>query len=524
MSAPGRRTGRAGGRAARVAARAAGPADHEKAVRPGLAGGRYQPLTDSECRTVYDTALTLLEEFGMGQPIEEFIEVVVPAGGWVDDDERLHFPRTLVEEMIGMACKEFAWHGFDDDRSIVVGGDRVHFGTAGAAVSVYDDETRKHRPSVLQDIYDVARLVDTLEHVHFHVRTLVARDMVEARHLDVNTAYAIAMGTSKPIGTSFFQPEHVYEVVDLYDEMLGGRPGSFAERPFCVANNTFVVPPLRYAEDAVRSMVAQVHTGMPINLLSAGQAGATSPAALAGSLAQALAECLSALTCVNLLNPGHPCVMGLWPFVSDLRTGAMSGGSGEEAVLNAAAAQVANWLGLPSGVAAGMADSKVPDNQAGHEKGLTVTLAGHAGANLVYESAGMLASLLACSYEALVIDNDMLGAVNRTVRGIEVTPDKLSLETIRSVIHGDGHFLGQDQTLSIMQSEYIYPEVGDRLSPDDWFDAGATSVDQRARARVREVLSSHFPDHVSPEVDARIRDRFDIRLPVEELTGSSIWT
>ena len=391
----------------------------------------------------------------MGTPIPEFIEVVVPAGGWVDDHERLHFPRTLVEECIGMAAKEFTWHGFDDDRSIVVGGDRVHFGTAGAAVSVWDHETRKHRPSDLQDLYDVARLVDTLEHIHFHVRTLVARDMVESRDLDLNSAYAVAMGTTKPMGTSFFQPEHVHEVVDMFDEMLGGQPGSFAERPFCVANNTFVVPPLRYAEDAVRSMVAQVRTGMPINLLSAGQAGATSPAALAGSLAQALAECLSALTCVNLLNPSHPCVMGLWPFVSDLRTGAMTGGSGEEAVLNAAAAQMANWLGLPSGVAAGMADSKVPDNQAGHEKGLTVALAGHAGANLVYESAGMLASLLACSYEALVIDNDMLGAVNRTVRGIEVTPDNLE-EYLQ--LYAEHHLIGaiREQVNAVRQGLGVF--------------------------------------------------------------------
>ena len=83
----------------------------------------------------------------------------------------------------------------------------------------------------------------------------------------------------------------------------------------------------------------------------------------------------------------------------------MSGGSGEEGVLNAAAAQLTNWLGLPSGVAAGMTDSKVPDNQAGYEKGINVALAGHAGANLVYESAGMLGSLLSCSLEALVIDN-----------------------------------------------------------------------------------------------------------------------
>ena len=515
---------RAGGRAARVAARAAGLPENERAVRPGQSGGAYKPLTESECRSVYDTALTLLSEFGMGTPIPEFIEVVVPAGGWVDEHERLHFPRSLVEDAVDMAAKSFTWHGFDDNRSIDVGGDRVHFGTAGAAVSVWDHETRKHRPSDLRDVYDVARLVDTLEHVHFHIRTLVARDMIEARELDLNTAYAVAMGTSKPMGTSFFQPEHVVEAVDMFDQMLGGKPGSFAERPFCVANNTFVVPPLRYAEDAVRSMVAQVNCGMPINLLSAGQAGATSPAALAGSLAQALAECLSALTCVNLLKPGHPCVMGLWPFVSDLRTGAMTGGSGEEAVMMAAAAQVANWLGLPSGVAAGMADSKVPDAQAGHEKGLTVALAGNAGANLVYESAGMLASLLACSYEALVIDNDLLGAVNRTVRGIEVTPDTLSIETIKSVIFGAGHFLGQDQTLSMMQSEYIYPAVGDRVSPADWFDAGATTAEERARVIASGILSSHFPTHVSPDIDAEVRRCFDIRLPVEELTSSSRWS
>ena len=410
----------------------------------------------------------------------------------------------------------------DDNRSIEVGTGGVYFGTAGAAVSIWDHETRKHRPSNLLDIYDTARLIDTLEHVHFHGRTLVARDMVDSHDLDVNTAYAISMGTSKPVGSSFFQPEHVDEAVDMFDVMLG-REGAFAERPFLMGHNTFVVPPLRFAEDAARCMVAQVRRDMPIKMVSAGQAGATSPAALAGSLAQGLAECLAALTCVNLLKPGHPCVIALWPFVSDLRTGAMSGGSGEEAVIHAASAQVTNWLGLPSGVAAGMTDSKLPDNQAGYEKGLTVALAGHAGSNLVYESAGMLASLLACSFEALVIDNDMLGAVNRSVRGIEVTPETLSAQVIHEVVHGPGHFLGHDQTLAMMQTEYLYPEVGDRLNPENWYDDGSRSVDERAREQVQQVLSTHFPSHVPPEIDAIVRERFDIYLPVEELTASSRW-
>jgi trimethylamine--corrinoid protein Co-methyltransferase len=251
---------------------------------------------------------------------------------------------------------------------------------------------------------------------------------------------------------------------------------------------------------------------MPINLLSAGQAGATSPAALAGSLAQALAECLSALTAVNLLSPGHPCVMGMWPFVSDLRTGAMSGGSGEEGVLNAAAAQMVNWLGLPSGVAAGMSDSKMPDNQAGYEKGLNVALAGHAGANLVYESAGMLGSLLACSQEALVIDNDMLGAINRTVRGIEVNEETLSTAVIAEVINGPGHFLGLQQTLDLMLKEYIYPEIGDRDTPDNWLEAGGKSAAEVAHERVKRILACHHPTHVPEAADLLVRERWGIEI------------
>ena len=513
-----RRSRRSGGRAARVAARAAGLKKSERPVRPGMTGGAYRPLTDSQMQDVFGAALELLEEVGMGDPIPEFTEAVTDAGGWVDDDGRLRFPGSVVHRAIETAAKSWVWHGLDESRSIELADRKVHFGTAGAAVLMFDHLTQAYRPSTTQDLYDLARLVDTLEHIHFFVRPVVTREVDGAREVDINTAYAAIQGTTKPIGTSFFQAAHVYEVVEMCDMVLGG-PGEFRKRPFIAANATFVVPPLRFAKETAEGMVAQVRTGMPINLLSAGQAGATSPATLAGSLVQALAECLAALTCINLLSPGHPCIMGLWPFVSDLRTGAMTGGSGEEAVLAAGAAQVANWLGLPSGVPAGMTDSKLIDGQAGHEKGLTVALAAQAGANLIYESGGMMASILACSLEMMVIDNDLLGAVNRTVRGIEVNSDSLASQVIRDVIAGEGHFLGHEQTLRVMQQEYVYPQIGDRLSPDDWWDAGGLSASDRAHEYVVQTLASHFPAHVPPEVDERIRERFPIRLPVESVRG-----
>ena len=372
---------RTGGRAGRIAERRAAPAADARPVRPGQPGGRYAPLSDSDMQQIYDTALRLLEDTGMGTPIAEFTQVVTDAGGRLDADGRLHYPRGLIERGIELSAKEWIWHGFDDDKSIHVGGNRVHYGTAGAAVLIHDCETNRFRPSTINDVYDCARLVDSFEHVHFFGRTCVARDLENPRDLDLSTAYAVLTGTSKPSGSAWFDPRHVHESVEMFDLALGA-PGEFAKRPFFVGYNTFVVPPMRFAEEANLCMVAQVETGMPVQLLSAGQAGATAPAALAGALVQGLAECLAGLCNVNLMKPGHPCVMGLWPFVSDLRTGAMSGGSGEEAVLNAAAAQLLNWMGLPSGVPASMTDSKVPDSQSGYEKGLTVGLAANAGANL----------------------------------------------------------------------------------------------------------------------------------------------
>jgi len=53
----------------------------------------------------------------------------------------------------------------------------------------------------------------------------------------------------------------VYESVEMFDLVLGGE-GEFATRPFMAANNTFVVPPLRFAYDSARCLVAQVRTGM----------------------------------------------------------------------------------------------------------------------------------------------------------------------------------------------------------------------------------------------------------------------
>ena len=478
---------------------------------PGQQGGQYRPLSDADVRSIYDTALRILEELGMGDSPQALTARAESRGAFVNDLGRLCFPRGMIEDIIDGAAKTFTFHGRDPKHDFEVGGDKVYFGTGGAAVQVLDLDRGRYRAATLVDLYDFTRLADHLKNVAWFTRCCVATDVPDNFDLDINTAYALVKGTTKPVGTSFFIASHVDPVVDMFDMVLGGE-GRFAERPFCKVHISPVISPLRYGEDAFEVALAAMDRNMPLNNIIAAQSGATSPASIAGMLASTLAEILAALVMVNVFRPGYPMIFSNWPFVLDLRTGAFAGSGGEITLLNAASAQISNWLGLPSGVAASMADSKAVDAQMGMEKALSSLATGLAGANMVYESSGMMASLLGASFEAFVVDDEMLSHVYRILRGVEVTEDTLGFEAIREAITGEGHFLGGDHTMQAMQTEHFYPSLADREDPTTWEEQGGSEMWERARVRTREILDRHRPQYIDEVTDARIRSQYNILL------------
>ena len=129
----------------------------------------------------------------------------------------------------------------------------------------------------------------------------------------------------------------------------------------------------------------------------------------------------------------------------------------------------------------------------------------------------MTASLMGCSYEALVIDNDMLGMAQRVIRGIEVSDETLSVETIKAAVLGDGHYLGAADTLKSMETEYVYPDTADRASTQVWIAEGATTMDERAHETAKRLLAEHFVQAIPADLDARIREKFPIRLPADRM-------
>ena len=97
---PSRSAGRSGGRAARRAARAAPLAANMRPIRPGMDGGRYNPLTDIDVQNIHEAALTALETIGLADAPPSGVAYLTSVGAIEGEDGRIRFPRALIEDTI----------------------------------------------------------------------------------------------------------------------------------------------------------------------------------------------------------------------------------------------------------------------------------------------------------------------------------------------------------------------------------------------------------------------------------------
>ena len=321
----GRRAGR--GRDARRAARqATGPSP---AVRPGMAGGRYRPLGEADILRIHKAALEILASTGIGDPTEELLEVSLPGGCHLNDLGRLCFPASLIEDIIAGAAKEYRVYARGrrtpaDD--LDVGGERVYYSTGGQAVTILDAKTRKYRPSVLVDLYDLMRLVDQLDNIHMGGGMHIATDLHDPfEHRHQPRLYAGRRDRKALLHVLYAARNHRLGHCHV-------RPGSGRRWPFRGASLLhFWWLPDCFAASLWRGQPGGLDRDQPLgpgerHRRGPPQAGATAPASLAGTLVQVVAETLACLAVVNLVRPGCPMTFAAWPLVSDLRSGAFSRG------------------------------------------------------------------------------------------------------------------------------------------------------------------------------------------------------
>jgi len=258
------------------------------------------------------------------------------------------------------------------------------------------------------------------------------------------------------------------------------------EKPF-VSVITNPISPLTIESNSLNILAFCGAHGIPVTCAPAPIAGATSPATLAGTLAQMHAESLSGVAIAQMLVPGAKVLYGAVPAIMDLRNMEFAIGSVEMGMMNAAAVQLARLYQLPIYASGGVTEAKTPDIQAGCEKSMTMLMVGMAGADCVHLAAGMLDSGNAISYEQYVIDNEFIGMVKRVLAGIRVNKETLGFEVVKKVGPG-GNYVTEDHTIEHMENEFFYPNPGLRLNYDTWQDAGKPDMLSNAREKVRQIL------------------------------------
>ncbi|MEA3470146.1 MAG: trimethylamine methyltransferase family protein, partial [Thermodesulfobacteriota bacterium] len=457
--------------------------------RMGLPGGQYKPLTDQDITKIHETALKVFDEVGIEVRFKDALELFRNAGAKVDDSTcTVKIPPGLAEKLIANAPPIVNLCGREENGAFdcEIGGNKVYMGTGGTALNVQDPGSDNSRRASLEDVKNMARVVEVLDNIHFYMLNVYPNEL-SAENVDVNRFGTALNSTRKHIMGGVYTIEGVKNVIKMARYIAGGDE-KLRERPF-ISMVTCVVSPLRLDEHYSQLTIEVARNGIPVVVPAEPLCGATSPVTLAGNLVVLNVDTLAGVMLAQLANPGTPTLYGSVASVADLRTLKYLSGSVEMGLLNAAAAQMAQFYHLPYYATAGMSDSKINDAQSGYESAITNLLVALAGGNFIHDAAGFLEFCMTASYDKLVIDNEILGMVMRAVEGIQVDDETIAFDLIKKAGPG-GQFISSNHTRRHMRTEQYLSQLSNTADRIEWQAEGAKDTKARATEKVLEILGS----------------------------------
>jgi trimethylamine--corrinoid protein Co-methyltransferase len=460
-------------------------------------------LDDALVERIIVEGFELLQDPGVKVYSHEGLALLADAGADVDFEAKVaRIPQPLIEAALKTAPSSFALYDGEGNVAVRYEGDHVQFDPGSSAVRILDGETGQHRQPVTADYVRYAQLTEMLPAYEAISTAFVPSDVAEDIG-DLYRLYLTLLYSKKPIVTGAFRVDTLHVMKDLLVAEAGSLE-ALAARPRAVFD-VCSSPPLLWSELTCQNLIDCARHGIPAQLVSMPLAGSTASVTLVGAVVQHTAESMSGVTIHQLAAPGVPIVWGGAPAITDMRFGSTPMGAIETAMIDAAYAQVAKWLDMPTHTYLGASDSKSIDAQAGFESGMSALMGALAGINMI-SGAGMLDFLRAQSLEKLVMDAEIIAMVKRLLRGIEAGDEDLGTALIRSVGH-HGHFLGQKHTRTWFAREQQIPsEVIDRGSLTAWQNSGGKTTMDRARDQVGSLLAAYQPRPLPDDVRRELRD------------------
>ncbi|MFB6291585.1 MAG: trimethylamine methyltransferase family protein, partial [Candidatus Bipolaricaulia bacterium] len=263
-------------------------------------------LDKGDLDQLHQATLTVLRETGVKFPSRNALEIFADHGAEVDfSDQIVKLPPDLVEEALEQAPRNYTLGSRGGpELDLTLGEGKTYFATDGCGSDTIDFENWDRRASEKGDVEKTARISDYLDAISFYWPMVSAQDQpsstVPLHELDA--AYA---NTEKHVQTETVMGEKPAQyAIEIASVIAGGRE-KLKERP-PLSSLICTIDPLAQDKDGIEAGLAYAEAEVPVGFMAMPTMGSTGPAHVPGSIVVGNSEVLSALTLMQLDNPGAP--------------------------------------------------------------------------------------------------------------------------------------------------------------------------------------------------------------------------
>lgn len=462
---------------------------------------RLQLLNEEQKHEIHLASLNILERTGIIVHEKEALELLRNSGCEVGKDHRVSIPSVVIEDAVRSVPPRISIYDRKGRESLLLEGHKSYFGTGSDTPHVIDFETGKRRKAALTDVERAARLADGLDDVDFIMSMGLASD-VPTKLSDRYHFAAMVSNSTKPIMFTAWSLEGLKDIYETAVAVAGGEQ-NLRRRPFII-HYAEPIAPFVHPRDSVEKLLFCAEKGIPVEYHCISMGGTTAPATLAGGVVQANARMLSGVVIHQLKARGAPLIVQAPVIFLDMQTSLMPYFGPEWCLSAATNKEMAMFYGIPTFGKAGATDSKILDQQAGIEIGMSILAEHLVGNNLIHDMGYLESGLTSC-LESLVVCNEVVSMAKRIIRGIDLSPEHFSLDVIDRV-GPKGNYLAEDHTANHFRREFWFPKLIDHNTHDVWIAQGGKTLAERAHTEAEKILRDHAPEAPDSEIQKRINE------------------
>jgi trimethylamine--corrinoid protein Co-methyltransferase len=462
-------------------------------------------LAPGEAEQVHDASEELLESVGILVRSEQARGIFERHGCRVDSRSGIvKIPRAVGAQYRQAFVPTFTFKGRDPRYDRTIPDDSPVLVTASSAPDIIDPVTGELRRATSADIANIAFLVNELDGYDVFSTSTLATDAPDGQ-FSLARFYPALKNCLKPVRGNTKDMQDLKRVLELGAIVAGGRE-AYRQRPLITHHCCAAVSPLTMDIHSTEAIIYLTQRDLPCYATVAPNAGMTAPMTLLGTLALGNAEFLAVALLKQMVKPQSPNIYAALSTVADMRIGSYAPGAIETGILQMAHSQMAHFYNVPSGGYIGLSGAHGNDAQAGYETGMNITAA-MLGRTHMFNTGGLLGSLLIFDFAKAVIDGEMGLMLKRLKRGLDFSQENLALEVIAEAGHG-GSYLELQHTFEKVSDTALMPAIATREMRGKWEDSGRPDAGANALQVAATILARENPAVFSAEVDQKIRARF----------------